>query len=105
MRTRLLGAVGGGGFHPTAGFRAYLPRCDLAARADGAQPRPAVERHDAFAVAAREPAAAAGVADFVDENPGHPERATVAAFRGEAVDHYLAERALGWAVLVARLPG
>jgi precorrin-6B methylase 2 len=42
--------------------------------------------------------------DWLDAHPGDPDVAEVAAFRGPAVAHYLAERALGWAVVAARVP-
>jgi precorrin-6B methylase 2 len=42
--------------------------------------------------------------DWLDENPGHPDAAEVAAFRGDCVAHYLAEREVGWAIVAARVP-
>jgi precorrin-6B methylase 2 len=42
--------------------------------------------------------------DWLDENPGHPDAAQVAAFRPENVAGYLAERPLGWAIVAARVP-
>ncbi|HEU0131494.1 MAG TPA: methyltransferase domain-containing protein [Mycobacteriales bacterium] len=42
--------------------------------------------------------------DWLDEHPDDPDAAEVVAFRPDAVDHYLAERALGWAVIAARVP-
>jgi precorrin-6B methylase 2 len=42
--------------------------------------------------------------DWLDDNPDDPDRADVAAFRGECVTHFLAERVLGWAVVGARVP-